>query len=83
MISNPTHIMLVRLFLTKNAMLTSKCYVNLTVEQEYLDQHKSSSLIDINCDVPLADIEGLPDKPPPQESFPTNCFSFEDFFQIF
>ena len=52
------------------------------VEQEDLDQHKSSSLIDINYNAPLANLEGLPDKPPLQKSFPTNCFSFEDFFQI-
>ena len=63
-------------------LLDPKCYVNLKVEQEDLDQHKSSSLIDINYDVPLAGLDGLPDKPPLQKSFPTNCFSFEDFFQI-
>ena len=32
--------------------------------------------------VPLDDLEDLPDKPPVQKSFPTNCFSFEGFFQI-
>ena len=63
-------------------LLDPKCYVNLKVKQEDLDQHKSSSLIDVNYDVPLADLEGLPDKPPLQKSFPTNCFSFEQFFQI-
>ena len=63
-------------------LLDPKCYVNLKVKQEDLDQHKSSSLIGINYDVPLADLEGLPDKPPLQKSFPTNCFSFEQFFQI-
>ena len=52
------------------------------MKQEDLDQHKSSSLIDINYDVPLADLEGFPDKPSLQKSFPTNCFSFEQFFQI-
>ena len=64
------------------ALLDPKCYVNLKVEQEDLDQHKSSSLTDINYDLPFADLEGLPDKPPLQKSFPTNSFSFEDFFQI-
>ena len=59
-----------------------KCYVNLKVEEEDLDQHKSSSLIDINYIVPLADLEDLLDKPPLQKSFPTNCFSHEDFFRI-
>ena len=63
-------------------LLDPKCYVNLKVEQEDLDQHKSSSLIDINYNIPLADLEGLPDKPPLLKPFPTNCFSFEDFLQI-
>ena len=63
-------------------LLDPKCYVNLKVDQEDLDQHKSSSLIDINYDLPLVNLEGLPDKPPLQKSFPANCFSFEDFFQI-
>ena len=63
-------------------LLDPKCYVNLKVEQADLDQHKSSSLIDINYNIPLADLEGLPDKPPLLKPFPTNCFSFEDFFQI-
>ena len=60
-------------------LLDTKCYVNLKVD---LDQHKSSSLIDINYNIPLADLEGLPDKPPLLKPFLTNCFSFEDFFQI-
>ena len=63
-------------------LLDLKCYVNLKVKQEDLDKHKSLSLIDINYDIPLADLEGLPDKPPLQKSFPTNCFSFEQFFLI-
>ena len=56
-------------------LLDPKCYANFKVKQEDLDQHKSSSLIDINYDVPLA-------KPSLQKSFPTNCFSLEQFFQI-
>ena len=68
-------------------LLDPECYVNIEVELEDLDQHKSSSLTDINYDVPLANLEGLPDKLQKssktlQKSFPTNCFSFEDFFQI-
>ena len=63
-------------------LLDPKCYVNLKEEQEDLDQHKSSSLSDINYDVPLANLDRLPDKPPLNKSFPANCFSFEDFFQI-
>ena len=64
------------------SLLDPKCYVNLKVEQEDLDEHKSSSLIDIKYNAPLADLEGLPDKPPFQKSFPMNCFSFEDFLQM-
>ena len=45
-------------------LLNPKCYVNLKVEQEDLDQHKSSSLTDINYNIPHADLEGLPEKPP-------------------
>ena len=63
-------------------LLDPKCYVNLKVEQADLDQHKSLSLIDINYNIPLPDLEGLPDKPPLLKPFPTDCFSFEDFFQI-
>ena len=59
-------------------LLDPKCCVNLKVKQEDLDQHKSSSLIDINHIVRLANLEGLPDKLPLQKSFLTNCFSFED-----
>ena len=68
--------MLVRFFLTQNLI------VNLKAQQEDLDQHKSSSLIGINYNIPLVDLEGLPDKPSFLKPFPTNCFSFEDFLQI-
>ena len=63
-------------------LLDPKRYVNLKVGQADLDQHKSSSIIDINYNIPHADLESLPDKPPLLKPFPTNCFSFEDFFQI-
>ena len=63
-------------------LLDSKCYVNLKVEQADLDQDKSSPLIDIKYNIPLADLESLSGKPPLLKPFPTNCFSFEDFFQI-
>ena len=68
--------MLERLFLTQ------KRYVNFKVEQADLDQRKSSSLVDINYNIALANLECFPDKPPLLKPFPTNCFSFEDFFQI-
>ena len=73
MISNPIHIVLVRLFLTQS--------VNLKVEQADLEQHKSSLNYN-NYNVPLADLQGLLNKPSLLKSFPTNCFSFEDFFQV-
>ena len=62
-------------------LLDPKCYVNLKVEQADLDQDKSSPLIDIKYNIPLADLESLSGKPPLLKPFPTNCFSFEDFFQ--
>ena len=51
-------------------------------EQVDLDQHKSSSRGDINNNPPFADLEVLLDKTPLLKSFQTNCFSFEDFYQI-
>ena len=50
--------MLERLFLTQ------KRYVNFKVEQADLDQRKSSSLVDINYNITLANLECFPDKPP-------------------
>ena len=52
------------------------------VKNKIRSLRKSSSLIDINYNIPLADLLGLPDKPPLLKPFPTSCFSFEDFFQI-
>ena len=43
-------------------LLDPKCYVNLKVEQTDLDQHKSSSLLNIYYNIPLSDLQGLPDK---------------------
>ena len=62
--------------------LDPKCYVNLKVEQANLIQHESSSVTDLNYNIPLADLEGLPDKPPVLKPFPRNCLFFEDLFQI-
>ena len=63
-------------------LFDSKCYVNLKVQQADLDQHESSSLIDIKYNVPLPNLEGLPEKIPLLKPFPTNYFPFENFFQI-
>ena len=51
-LTNPILIMLVTL-------LGPKCYVYRKVEQVDLDQHKSLSLNNINCNVPLADLSKL------------------------
>ena len=45
-------------------LLDPKCYCSLKVDQETLDQHKSSNLIDNNYDISLANLEGLPPEPP-------------------
>ena len=39
--------------------LDPKCYCNLNVDQETLDQHESSNLIDKNYDIPLGNLECL------------------------
>ena len=64
-------------------LLDPKCYVNLKVKEEDLDQHKSSSLIDINYDVPLADLEGLPHKPLLQKFFQLIVFLLNSSFKYY
>ena len=39
-------------------LLDPKCYCSLRVDQETLDQHKSSNLIDNKYDIPLGNLEG-------------------------
>ena len=41
-------------------LLDPKCYCSLKVDQETLNQHESSNLIDNNYDILLGDLEGLP-----------------------
>ena len=43
-------------------LIDPKCYVNVKVEEADLDQHKSSSLINIYYNIALSDLQGLPDK---------------------
>ena len=50
-------------------LLDPKCYVNLKVKQADLDQHKSSSLINIYYNIPLSDLQGLPDKTTSKTSY--------------
>ena len=63
-------------------LLDPKCYCSLKVEQETLDQHKSSNLIDNNYDIPLDNLEGLPPEPPLLKKINKSCFSLDDFFEI-
>ena len=63
-------------------VLDPKCYCSLKVEQETLDQHKSSNLIDNNYSIPLGNLEGLPPERPFLNEFNKSCFSFDDFFEI-
>ena len=55
-------------------LLDPKCYCSLMIEQETLDQHKSSNLIDNNCDIPLGNLEVLPPEPPLLKKFNKSCF---------
>ena len=59
--------------------LDPKCYCSLKVDQKALDQHKSSNLIDNNCDISLGKLEGLPPEPPLLKKCNKGCFSFDDF----
>ena len=45
-------------------LLVPKCYCSLNVDQETLDQRKSSNLIDNNYNIPLGNLDGLPPEPP-------------------
>ena len=63
-------------------LLDPKCYCSLKVDQETLDQRKSSNLIDSNYDIPLGNLQGLPPEPLLLEKFNKRRFSFDDFFEI-
>ena len=64
-------------------LLDPKCYCSLKVDQETLDQHKFSNLIDNNYNIPLGNLEGLRPEPPVFKKFDRSCFSLDDFFEIF
>ena len=53
----------VNLYKARKKLLDPKCYCSLKVDQEVLDQHKSSNLFDNNYDIPLGNLEGLPPEP--------------------
>ena len=63
-------------------LLDPKCYCSLKVDQEVLDQHKSSNLFDNNYDIPLGNLEGLPSEPLLLKKFNKSCFSYNDFLDI-
>ena len=63
-------------------LLHPKRYCSLKVDQETLDQHKSSNLIENNYDIPLGNLQGLPPEPLLVKKFNISCFSFDDFFEI-
>ena len=53
----------VNLYKARKKLLDPKCCCSLKVDQEVLDQHKSSNLFDNNYDIPLGNLEGLPPEP--------------------
>ena len=63
-------------------LLDPKCYCSLNVDQETLDQHKSSNSFDKNYDIPLGNLEGLPPEPSLLKRFNKGSFSYDDFFKI-
>ena len=63
-------------------LLDPKCYCGLNVDQETLDQHKSSNLVDKNYDIPLGNLEDLPPEPSLLKKFNKSSFSYNDFFEI-
>ena len=56
-------------------LLDPKCYCSLNVDQETLDQHKSSNLVDKNYDIPLGNLEDLPPEPSLLKKFNKSSFS--------
>ena len=64
-----------------NNLLDPRCYCSLNVDQETLDQHKSSNLVDKNYDIPLGNLEDLR----PElflKKFNKSSFSYNDFLEI-
>ena len=63
-------------------LLDLKCYCSLNVDQEILDQHKSSNLVDKNYNIPLGNLEDLPPEPSLLKKFNKSSFSYNDFLEI-
>ena len=56
-------------------LLDPKCYCSLNVDQETLDQHKSSNLVEKNYDILLGNLEGVPPEPSLFKKFNKSPFS--------
>ena len=63
-------------------LLNPKCYCSLNVDQETLDQHKSSNLVDKNYDISLGNLEDLLPEPSLFKKFNKSFFSYKDFLEI-
>ena len=63
-------------------LLDPKCYYSLNVDQQTLDQHKSSNLVDKNYDIPLGNLENLPPEPSLLKKLNKVSFSYNDFLEI-
>ena len=63
-------------------LFNPRCYCSLIVDQETLDQHKSSNLVDKNYDIPLGNLKDLPSKPSLLKKFNKSSFSYNHFFEI-
>ena len=71
-----------KLHKTGKNLLNPKCYCSLKVDQETLDQHKSSNMLDKNCNIPLDNLENPPPGPSLLKKFNKSSFSYDDFFEI-
>ena len=66
-------------YITGKSLLDPKCCCSLNVNQEILDQHKSSNLFDNNYNIPLGNLTG-PSKSALLKKFSKISFSY-DFFK--
>ena len=63
-------------------VLDPKCNINLQCTQSSLDTFKTQTLSDINYNVPLPPLEGLPPPPNVSVDFDSSSLKFDDFSQI-
>ena len=72
----------VNLYKAGKNLFDPKGCCSLNVDQETLDQHKSSNLVDKNYDIPSANLEDLPLEPALLKKFNKSFFSYNDFLEI-